>query len=289
MAKAAYHPHQWALRYHAKLRGSRIAGVADGPLLFGSLAHRLFERFFDENANWRELPAEAVDGWLGDVLAELIEREGAVLLERGRGVDRQRVATFLERSLAQLVAHLKDADVAAVASEAEFERPLAGGTLTGRADLVAVRGNGARAVLDAKWGSEPYRRRELAAGHHLQLAVYAFALGEDSWPTAGYYIVTTGNVLAEDATFFPAARLPDASDAPNAAADWQPETVRSVWQRSLVTRAWRQAQFQRGEIEVNAGAEPDAASTPPADGLETRVEADRFDDFRWLTGMGPAQ
>ena len=289
MAKAAYHPHQWALRYHAKLRGSRIAGVADGPLLFGSLAHRLFERFFAENANWRKLTPEAVDGWLGDVVAELIEKEGAVLLERGRGVDRQRVATFLERSLAQLVTHLKDADVTAVASEAEFERPLGGGILTGRADLVAVRSDGARAILDAKWGSEPYRRRELAAGHQLQLAVYAFALGEDSWPAAGYYIVTTGNVLAEDATFFPAARLPDANDAPNAAADWQPESAQSVWRRGLVTRAWRQAQFQRGEVEVNAGAEPDAASAPPNDGLETRVEADRFDDFRWLTGMGPAQ
>ena len=289
MAKAAHHPHQWVLRYHARLRGSRIAGVADGPLLFGSLAHRLFERFFDENASWRQLPPEALDRWLADAVAELVEKEGAVLLERGRGVDRQRVATLLERGLAQLLRHLQEADVAAVEAERLFERPLANVKLTGRADLVAVRGDGARAVLDAKWGSEPFRRRELAAGQQLQLATYGFALAEARWPTAGYYIVTTGNVLAEDAAFFPAARVPDASDLPNAPADWRPEGAQTVWQRSLVTRAWRQAQFRRGEIEVNAGAEPDAASTPPAEGLETRVEADRFDDFRWLAGVEPAQ
>ena len=85
-------------------------------------------------------------------------------------------------------------------------------------------------------------------------------------------------MLAPNAAFFPAARC--AAGTEDAAA---------VWRKSLVTRQWRLEQFRRGRIEVNAGAEPDADSEPPADGLETRVDASRFDDFVWLAGLDPAQ
>ena len=135
--------------------------------------------------------------------------------------------------------------------------------------------DGNQAVLDAKWGSERYREEEIEAGRHLQLAVYGYALGEAAWPSTGYYIVTTGNVVAPDTRFFPRALAAGG------------ETVESVWRKSLVTRNWRLEQFARGEIEVNADAEPDAASEPPEGGLESRIEPDRFDEFRWLTGVAP--
>ena len=279
LAKAYYHPHQWVLDYHARLRGSRITGVADGPLLYGSLAHRLFERFFTENESWRTLRQADVERWLGATLDDLIEKEGAVLLEHGRGVDRQQVTTTLERCLFRLLEHLQRGDVARATSEQQLEKAFAGGVLRGYADLVLERGDGARAVLDAKWGSEPYRKDEISEGRHLQLAVYGFLLEEnDRWPASGYYIVTTGNVLAAGEGFFPEAWRPDKA-----------ESAQAIWRRSLATRKWRLEQFARGEIEVNAGAEPDAASTPPADGLNTCVEADRFDNFTWLTGLTPSQ
>ena len=278
LSKAYYHPHEWVLNYHARLRGSRMAGVADGPLLFGSLAHRLFERFFNENENWRDLTDAAIRRWLDAVLVELIEKEGAVLLEYGRGVDRQRVVTTLEKSLFQLLAHLRQAGVTTVQAEHPVEHALAGGKLHGHVDLLLTTEGGARAVLDAKWGSEPFRLREIEQGRHLQLAIYGFMLSENDWPSPGYYIVTAGNVLAPDADFFPNARR--ASGA---------ESAETVWRKSLVTRDWRLEQFQRGAIEVNAGAEPDDDSEPPAEALETRVEPNRFDDFVWLTGFDPSQ
>ena len=253
--------------------------MADGPLLYGSLAHRLFERFFAENESWRTLGEAEAQRWLGATLDDLIEKEGAVLLEHGRGVDRQQVTTTLERCLFRLLEHLQRGDVAYATSEQEMEKAFAGGVLRGYADLILERGDGARAVLDAKWGSEPFRRTEIEQGQHLQLAVYGFLLQEgERWPASGYYIVTTGNVLAAEPGFFPEA--------------WNPakaESAQAIWQRSLVTRKWRLEQFARGEIEVNAGAEPDAASTPPLDGLDTRVAADRFDNFTWLTGLTPSQ
>ena len=279
LAKAYYHPHQWVLDYHARLRGSRITGVADGALLYGSLAHRVFEKFFTENENWRALSRAQAQCWLDGTLDHLIETEGAVLLEHGRAVDRQRVTTTLERCLFGLLEHLERAGVVRATSEQAIEKPFDGGVLRGYADLVLERADGTRAVLDAKWGSEPFRRTEIEQGRHLQLAVYGFTLQEDgSWPACGYYIVTTGNVLAAERGFFAAAQGAD-----NA------ENARTVWERSLATRRWRLEQLRSGAIEVNAGAEADHASAPPAGGLETRVEADRFDDFVWLTGLAPSQ
>ncbi len=284
LSKAYYHPHQWVLNYHAKLRGSRISGVSDGPLLYGSLAHRLFERFFDDNANWRTLGKDDVDRWLRRVVADLIEKEGAVLLEYGRGVDRQRVETTLEETLHRLLAHLRDANVQEVFSEHPVEREIPDGRLQGSVDLLLVAEDGARAVLDAKWGSQPFREAEIKEGRHLQLAIYGFALSANDWPSSGYYIVTTGNVLAPSADFFPRARSAGGTDSTSG-----PDSAETVWNKSLVTRAWRQKQLAQGVIEVNAGAEADDRSQPPADGLETRVDPDRFDDFAWLTGVVPSQ
>ena len=275
--KICYYPHEWALTYAARLRGGGINDVADGPILKGSLAHRLFERFFKEQADWQRLSDEEIHRWLEVTISDLIQKEGAVLLENGRGVDRQQVVTTLEHSLIRLLQHLREAGVRSVDSELAIERPFAGGLLRGEADLVLLDERGNRAVIDAKWGSENYRQKEIAEGRHLQLAVYGFTLGDNDWPATGYYIVTTGNVVAPDAEFFPSAIAAGG------------ETVEAVWQRSLVIRDWRLRQFDRGEIEVNAYAGPDVASQPPQGGLETRVEPDRFDEFRWLTGVAPFQ
>ena len=220
--KICYYPHEWALTYAARLRGGGINDVADGPILKGSLAHRLFERFFKEQADWQRLSDEEIHRWLEVTISDLIQKEGAVLLENGRGVDRQQVVTTLEHSLIRLLQHLREAGVRSVDSELAIERPFAGGLLRGEADLVLLDERGNRAVIDAKWGSENYRQKEIAEGRHLQLAVYGFTLGDNDWPATGYYIVTTGNVVAPDAEFFPSAIAAGG------------ETVEAVWQRSLV-------------------------------------------------------
>ncbi|MCE2461783.1 MAG: PD-(D/E)XK nuclease family protein [Pseudomonadales bacterium] len=273
--RTCYYPHQWVLTYAAKLRSGGINGVADGPLLKGSLAHRLFERFFTDHGDWPSLDDDEIHRWLDRTIRDLIEKEGAVLLENGRGVDRQQVITTLEHGLVRLLDHLRTANVRGAKSEQNVQRPFPGSVLHGEADLVVIDSDDNEAVLDAKWGSEKYRQDEIAAGRHLQLAVYGYALGEETWPSTGYYIVTTGNVVAPDAHFFPRAIVTEG------------EEVQSIWRKSLVTRDWRLEQFARGEIEVNADAEPDDASEPPDGGLETRVGADRFDEFRWLTGVAP--
>ncbi|MYE10704.1 MAG: PD-(D/E)XK nuclease family protein, partial [Gammaproteobacteria bacterium] len=155
----------------------------------------------------------------------------------------------------------------------------------GTIDLLLTDADERRVVVDVKWGSEPYREREMQAGRHLQLATYAWlqrsAEGRDDWPYPAYYIVTTGNVVAPDRSVFPNAVV-----APPETG----ESVAALWQRAEVTHGWRRAQLDRGLVEVPAdGTEPDERSRPPEDGLGTPEGPDRFDDFRLLTGIDPAQ
>ncbi len=110
LAKLFDAPHGYVLRYAAKLRPGRVQDLSEGNRLYGNLAHRLFERYFSENVLWELLDTAARRAWFAQALPLLIEAEAAVLLEPGRGVEKQRVATTLERALVALIDHLRSAD-----------------------------------------------------------------------------------------------------------------------------------------------------------------------------------
>ena len=288
LSKLYDYPHEWVLHYLADLRPGRAANVADRGLLYGSLAHRLFERFFDtypDRSHWGTLPDRALHAWLDAHLDPLFETEGAVLLQRGRGGDRQHVADHIERGLARLLHHLRGARIERVRSEVAQEAEHPAFELRGTIDLLLTHVDGRRIVVDMKWGSEPYRQQEMQAGRHLQLGTYAWlhrsAEGSNGWPYPAYYILTTGNVIAPDRTVFPEAVVTPPDNG---------ESVAQLWQRAEVTRAWRRAQLDQGLVEVSvAGAEPDERSRTPDDGLRGPAGPDRFDDFGLLTGLDPSQ
>ena len=103
LSKLCDYPHEWVLQYAARLRAGRAATVMDGTRLLGNLGHRLFEEFFSTRDDWRNMPDEAVLAWVRSELPGIVEREGAVLLGHGRGVDRRRVAVTLEQALVRLL------------------------------------------------------------------------------------------------------------------------------------------------------------------------------------------
>ena len=209
LSKLCDFPHEWVLEYAAQLRAGGAAEVMDGSRLFGNLGHRLFEDFFRTYDDWHRTQDEDVLAWIRAEFPGLVEREGAVLLEPGRGIDRQRVAATLERALVRLLAHLRSAGVEQVTPETSGEVPFAGRRLTGAIDLVLTGGNGQRAVLDVKWAGENYRRDLLSQNRTLQLATYSFLqknLDESEiWPPGAFFTLSTGNVLATDGSRFPDA------------------------------------------------------------------------------------
>jgi len=290
LAKLCDYPHRWVLHYPAKLRPGRASELSDGARLYGNLGHRLLEAFFTDHdgtdrRRWGALDEAAVSAWIDARLPRLIEEEGAILLEPGRGVDRQSVATTLERALGRLLAHLRAADIREVAVEARAEAPFGAIRLEGAIDLLLTGADGGEIVVDVKWGGESRRGEELGANRHLQLATYAYlrraVTGSDRWPPHAYFILKSGNLLAQDARVFPGARLFPAASG---------EGVAALWRRVEATCDWRRAQLARGCIEVVIpGAEPDDDSLPPEGALAPLGKPDPFDDFDALIGWDPFQ
>ncbi len=270
-------PHGYVLRYCAQLRPGRAQDLSDGNRLSGNLAHRLIERFFETNPLWAMFDARAVQDWFAAELPQLIETEGAVLLEPGRGVDKQRVTASLRRALVALLDHLRDAGITTVQAELHAEAPFKSGRLGGDIDLLLTDRTGREIVLDVKWGSEAFRAEDLRANRHMQLALYAYLRrARQSWPRQAYFIVESGRILAQEASEFSDAVLfPPANG----------ESIDDLWRRIGVTYDWRRRQLDAGSIEVNvANTAPSDASMPPADALAAVEDPDRWDDFINLTG-----
>ena len=280
LSKLCDFPHGWVLQYAARLRAGGAAEVMDGSRLYGTLGHRLFEEFFRAHGDWYRMPDLDVLSWVRAELPTLVEHEGAVLLEPGRGTDYQRVAATLERSLVRFLIHLRSAGIEQVTPEASGEVPFADRRLTGAIDMVLSGGDGQRAVLDVKWAGENYRRDLLLANRTVQLATYSFLqknLDEsDVWPPGAFFILANGNVLAADDSRFPDAVVYPSEDG---------EGTAELWRRLLTTYEWRWAQIQGGHIEVVTDlTEPDERSNPPEAGLRPVPGGDQFDDFARLTG-----
>ena len=280
LSKLCDFPHGWVLQYAARLRAGGAAEVMDGSRLYGTLGHRLFERFFRAHGDWHRMPDPDVLAWVRTELPTLIEHEGAVLLEPGRGMDYQRVAATLERSLVRFLTHLRSAGIEQVTPEASGEVPFADRRLTGAIDMVLAGANGERAVLDVKWAGESYRRDLLLVNRTVQLATYSFlqmSLDEsDVWPPGAFFILATGNVLAADDSRFPDAVVYPSEDG---------EGTAQLWRRLRNTYDWRWAQLRSGQIEVVTDlTDPDERSNPPEAGLRPVPGGDQFDVFARLTG-----
>jgi hypothetical protein len=294
LAKLIDYPHEWVLRYAADLQPGRAANLTGGALLYGKLAHRLFQLFFTEHPDWASLDAAAVARWRERTLPRLIEQEGALLLEPGMGVARELVAATLENALERLLEHFERAGIERVLAEQWIDAPCGAippprgaetAVLRGAIDLALTDRRGREIVLDVKWSGEERRGAELAQNRHLQLASYAYlrkaALERTDWPQQAYFIVTTGNVLAQDTAVFPdAVPFPPADEG----------GLDALWPRVAASVAWRWRQLGAGLIEVNApGTEPDGRSAPPAAALAPEERPDRYDDFVRLTGWEPGQ
>jgi hypothetical protein len=278
--KLIYFPHEWVLNYAARLCLGRAADLASGNLLYGRLAHRLFEGFFTTHPNGPREDERMVRKWLDARLPELIAQEGALLCEPGMGVERERVTAILSNAFMRLLEHLRSAGIERAVAEQETDAAFDDVRLHGAIDLVLNDRKGREIVLDVKWSGEAYRGDELAECRYLQLATYAYmrkyAARATTWPYHAYFIVSTGNVLANDNSVFPDAAV---------FSPEKDENIEAIWARLRATYSWRRAQIAAGLIEVNAeGTERDLWSAPPADALNTNVDPDPFDDYTWLTG-----
>ncbi len=274
-------PYQWLLRYAARIRPGALTSVSDGSQLKGSLAHRVYEEFFNAHSAISTIHTAAIDNWVDAHIRTLLQQEGALLLEAGRQAECERFITQVQDSLTTLVEHLKDAGAVSVQMELNQQGQFSGGELHGSIDLLATCADGTEAVVDIKWGGRNYRRKSLLANSYLQLATYAQLRrgnGAAQSPALSYFIVMDSTMLSLGHAFFPNAEILQPASEENAAQYWQ--RFEQTWQ-------WRKQQFDRGLVEVTvADTEPTADSVPDDDCLEMPEASDAFNDYSALTGWG---
>lgn len=170
------------------------------------------------------------------------------------------------------------AEVDAVEPERDLAGKFPGGVLDGTADLVVGNKSGQRAIVDMKWAGATYYQERLAKNRHLQLAIYAEMLRQETgaWPHVSYFILEASRLLAPDTAFFPQARPVQSGGA---------GSTPLLWERFVAAWKWRRSQIDAGMIEVAAeDIEPSGESVAPPDALEPEQLPEAYNDYRWLAG-----
>lgn len=274
-------PYQWLLRYAARIRSGSLVSVRDGNLLKGSLAHRLYEEFFNAHTEIGGIDTHSIGPWIDAHSTTLLQQEGALLLEPGRQAECVQFISTVQNSLITLVEHLQSASVVKVAMELWQEGLFTGGKLNGSIDILATTSDGKEAVVDIKWGGRNYRREAMLNNSYLQLATYAHLRRNNQAkvsPTLSYFIVMDADMLSLDHEFFPNADILKPEGLENAV---------QYWQRFEHSWHWRKDQFNNGLIEVTVkDTEPTAESDPDENGLVIPEASDSFNDYVVLTGWG---
>ncbi|HSY24932.1 MAG TPA: PD-(D/E)XK nuclease family protein [Polyangiaceae bacterium] len=198
-------PLAWVLEHRANLGAGTMSSVATGPILNGNLGHRLIEELHTAGAF--ELSESGFLARAADCLEHLLRTEGATLLVPGASVERLQVTRQLLRAARDLYRYLEQRGYRIAAVEEVVTTTSAVGPLHGRLDLRLVGADGHSAILDLKWGvSTP--RSLLSQGRAVQLAVYARAVAErdglSSLPRAGYFALSSGEMLSTDPVMDPA-------------------------------------------------------------------------------------
>lgn len=231
------------LKDAAGLRGATLMAVEDERRLLGTLAHRLVEKLFAVPGvlGWK---SDQVRAWFDANADALLEAEGAPLLMLGFGIALHRFKNTVKEATAALLAHLQSAGATGVRIEAELEGDLLGLPVVGKVDLLAELPGPRTAVLDLKWSGENRYRDRLLNGTHLQLAIYA-ALVEQNTGQApdelAFFIFDSQGLLATTNGVFPNARV--CAPPPEA-------KVAELLKRAKASWEWRHSQLSKGVLEL---------------------------------------
>ena len=280
-----FNPFQWLLKYPARLRASNLVELTNEFMLRGNLAHALVEQFY-RTPGAHEFTDAQLQDWFAARFPQLIAEQGATLLMPGRRADLAGFRYRLHRAMAELRRQLASAKVRSVTPEKAVEGAFCGGELAGYADLVLERDDrsgAGQAIIDMKWSGFKKYSEKLTDNRHLQLTIYAELLRQKTgeWPALAYFILDEARLLAPGDQAFPQARPCPAKEGENAA---------QLWQRFLVSWAWRRRQLDAGRVEVALdGISEDDDSVPPPDAIAPEYLNEAYNEYLCLAGWENAQ
>ena len=249
-------PALFALKRIGHLHPTRILAAEEDNRLLGTLAHRVFERLFEDPAALTWSNAQALT-WFRAHVDELLRTEGAVLLMQGAGVSEQRFRAACEHAIAALLDQLRAAGVTSVKTEVEFNGHLGTIALTGKVDLLLELPGSRRVALDMKWHGDKRYSEALSEGKHLQLALYSTLIEQNlgTAPVAlGYFILDSASLYISEPNVLPLAHVRQPKQGRSVAALLK--MAQDTWQ-------WRVGQLNTGVIEVVPVKPSDEYQGPP--------------------------
>ena len=277
-------PYQWVLNYKAKLKAGNILSVSEGNQLKGTMTHELFELFFTiHKDSWSVITPVKIKKWFDKNFDLLIQHQAATFLAAGQLSEQEGFRETAYQALIKLIAHLKSAKIKSIKMEDRNEERFFAGKIMGYIDMLLTNDKGDEIVLDLKWGSESYKAADLENNLHTQLAIYSYMrkkqIKAKLWPEQAYFIIQTGNLLAQNKFAFPNAKV---------YAPAEGESATTLWKQLENSYQWRRNQFDKGLIEMTiGGTEPDENnSIPPDDALSIKDTNDHFNDYETLMGWG---
>jgi hypothetical protein len=272
-----FNPYHWLLKYPAALCPSRIVSLGGEFRMMGNLAHGLVESLYQRADALRMSEAEFAV-WFDAAFDQLVSEEGALLRMPGRGADLESFRHRLHVSVQALREQITQAGITMVTPEMELSGHFTGGSLSGYADLVVEKADGALGIVDMKWSGAKKYPEKLKQNRHLQLAIYASLLQQKTgvWPKVAYYILDRARFFAKDDDMFPAADIVPSQNGENTAL---------LWQRFNESWKWRKAQLETGLVEVALEqVEPDDESAPPEEGIPAEYLNQAYNDYLSLAG-----
>lgn len=266
LAALALKPHEYVLKYAAKLYEDPTESLTVNPRLQGNLAHHLVEAWLNTHP-WTGKPValSEIDNWLNTHLPLFIQQIALPLAAPGKQVERMKFQQQMLTALDALIKAMVSANVVNVQPERNFEYDDAMCRLTSNVDLYCELKDGRFVIIDMKWASYEKYREELQAGRPLQLATYAHVTERSSdnakfnrhgqFADAGYFILSRAELLCNNNLTFPTATVVNAE---------QPTSFKLTWRQFEKTLNWRLMQLKQGDIELTyCGPEADETSVPP--------------------------
>lgn len=236
-------PALYALKRVALLSPTETPQVDEDARLLGTLAHRLLEVLFAQEGvlNWS---AEQARKWLRPTMSRLLVEEGAVLLMTGSGVNRARFEERCEHAALTLLQALSDAGATRVETEVKVQGELFDAPMTGQIDMLVHLSSGEMVILDAKWSGDKYYADSLLNGKHLQLAIYAHLLAQQTGKkpiTLGYFIIEKASLYVTQDGVIPGAQVRKPKEGMSESA---------LLVQAKTTWAWRTEQLADGRLDV---------------------------------------
>lgn len=297
-----YYPHKWVFRHQLELRGTPILSISSENRLRGNLSHLFIERLLNEiKAGSVALEKADVQQWVYDNADDLLQREGAVLLEYGQEPERIQFIRTMAYSAWSLVHYIKENGWQIRGSEEKVSgelEPMGGQEVYGRADLVLEReknGQTEVVVVDLKWRGKTVFRNLLRNAKDVQLCLYAEFVRQNK-PEEGktphpkpatvytaYYVLRDAQMISRNELAFANIETVSGPDEANVV---QAETLKKI----RATFNWRWEQFADGVVEVRCeetlGQLEDLyLEEPHEERLEMEAGDARFDDYRSLIGL----